>query len=140
MMPIRFGRVDSCIVFVQKGAAIDEEWVEYVDFLKLHIPKMDLLCALIVADSGPTPKQRGEMDAVMRPYLKTARIAVLTRSTFARGLVHAIRLLIPAYRPFEPTEVAAAMAYLGIPASRQDPIVSSANRWCAELRVPALGQ
>jgi hypothetical protein len=139
-MALRYGRIDSCIVFVQKGTATDEEWVEYVDFLKLHVPKMDMVRALIVADSGPTPRQRGMMDEVMKPYFKTARIAVLIRSTFARGVVHAIRLLIPAYRPFEPTEVQSAFDYLGVPASRHDPILAAANRWCAELRMPALGQ
>jgi len=137
-MAIQYGLTESCIVFLQNGPASDEEWGEYMAFLRRVGPKVPNLRVLVVADSGPSPKQRGIMDDATRPYIKAARIAVVARSTFVRGLVHALRLFTPAYRPFEPAEVAAALDYLDVPTSRHQAVLSSANKWCAELKMPPL--
>jgi hypothetical protein len=137
-MPIRFQAIDGCVVFVQNGQATEDEWDSYLTFLGRQQADIPAMRVLVIADVGPTPKQRAKMDAVTRPYIKTALIAVVTRSTVARGVVHAMRLFFPAYKPFEPSDIASALAYLQFTMSRGERILSMANRLSAELGLPAL--
>lgn len=138
-MPIRFGSVEGCVVMVQSGPASDQEWGGYLDFLGPHLTGADRHIALIVADGGPTPSQRAKLEEVTRRFGRSPRAAVLSRSTFVRGLVKAMSLFSrDEYRSFGPAEARAALEYLGVPRGHHAPIVEALSRWCRELGMPPL--
>src|SRR5690348_6643959 len=113
-MPLRYGPVENIVLYVQKGSASDEEWSGSMDFIRGHLPKMKAPYALVISDSAPTPSQRSIMEKVLQPYVKSIRVAVVTSSTFTRGVVKALRLFVPTYEAFDPKEIRAAFDYLDV--------------------------
>jgi hypothetical protein len=99
--------------------------------MRAYIPQVPRLRILVVTEGGtPSPKQRQALDVVSKPVMNKSKIAVVTRSTFARGVVNAFALLYPVYRAFDPRDIDGALRYLDLSPAQMD----DAKRRIDELR------
>jgi hypothetical protein len=132
-MAIRFGLVEDCVLFIQRGPATDEEWGRYIEFLRRTLEAAaTLFPGLVVSDSGPTPKQRKLLEGVSERHA-SMRVAVITDSTFARGVTNALSMVRPTYRAFSSKDTDAALAYLKLRPSTCDTLKLRIREWLAEL-------
>src|SRR6185369_13842921 len=69
---------------------------------------------VITAGGSPTPEQRKRLESILHPHRARARVAVVTDSTFARGVVKAIRLFYPFCQAFAPKELDEALRFLDL--------------------------
>jgi hypothetical protein len=117
-----FGVVNAYVVVVHnEHAPTDEEWAEYVQLNgSLGTDHGVTTHYLIVTDGGsPSAAQRKVLFDVIGPILKkhptVMRCAVITSSTFTRGIVSAMHIIHPSLRAFSPADLGSAYTYLGIP-------------------------
>ena len=116
-----YGRVDRFIIVVHgETAPTDEVWKEYLDYTFNHATSRDIVRHLVITrGASPTSSQRKlhqERAAVLldeNPI--SVRAAIITPSTYARGIVTAISWIIDAPRAFAPKQLEDAMKYLDIP-------------------------
>ncbi len=77
---------------------------------------------LVVTDgAGPSPTQR---EAMNTRYAVQVRVAVVTASPVARGMVTVLSWFNKLIRAFPPPAIRDALAYLQVDASRHDEVVS----------------
>jgi hypothetical protein len=84
----------------------DGEWSEYLDFLRKHlVPGVEPRLIVKTNGGSPSPAQRKLLNEVTKDYAKSAKIAVLTGSTIARGAVTALSWFTPGYAAFNPADI-----------------------------------
>ncbi len=136
-----FGQVNAFVVVVHnKHSPTDEEWSEYLQ--TVHVLGIDhgtLTRYLILTEGGaPTFAQRKALNntlLLVRSRHPTAlQTAIVTPSTFVRGVVKALSQLHPVYRVFAPQDMHAAYACLGIPPAYFDEVEALIRSLKAELR------
>jgi hypothetical protein len=117
-----YGRVNAFIVVVHtKESPTDDEWKQYLDFcLEIGGLQGTITRYLVITRGGaPTAKQRKQMhDLVSEALRRNPQVlkgAIVTPSTFVRGIVNAMSLVEPVYRAFSPAEIARAYEYIGVP-------------------------
>ncbi len=117
-----WGRVNAFVVVVhEKLPPSDEEWDEYIQFnLDSGVEHGLNVRYLVVTEGGaPTAPQRKTFHDALTPLLKKRpdfmRGAIVTPSTFVRGVVTAMSLVNPVMKAFSPAEIKASYAYLGVP-------------------------
>jgi hypothetical protein len=139
MKTLAFGELSRCVVLVHGLVApTDDEWDAYVLFLKSAVERAGRVRVVVSTEGGaPTPRQRKAMDRVMTPFYRTARVAIVTGSTFVRGVVTAFRLIYPWYRAFDPTDLGGALTYVDVPAPEQDAAAAMVAELAATLRTAA---
>ena len=105
-----FGRVAECFVLVVGlGPPSDADFTPYVSFVRAAIRPDMKPRVLVQSHGGPlSPKQRQALNELTAPFAKVARIAVLTDSAVARGVVTAMSWF-------------AAEVYQAFPLAAQDP-------------------
>ena len=132
MKTMATGQVHGCFVLAHATEAPTEpEWDRYIEQMRAYIPQVPRLRILVVTEGGtPSPKQRQALDVVSKPVMNKSKIAVVTRSTFARGVVNAFALLYPVYRAFDPRDIDGALRYLDLSPAQMD----DAKRRIDELR------
>ena len=117
-----FGRVNAFVVVVHNRCPpTDEEWREYLE--SVHVIGVDhgtIARYLIVTEGGaPTFAQQkavnDKLSLVRDRHPNALQTAVVTPSTFVRGIVTALSLVHPVYRAFTPQNTHGAYEYLGIP-------------------------
>lgn len=91
----------------------DAEWQQYARDIDRWIS--ELAGILVVTDGGAlTSGQRRELnDIFVRAGQKSFRVAVLSSSLLARGIVNALSLWNPGIRMFKPEAVDQALAHIG---------------------------
>ena len=96
----------------------DDEWKGYTEFLRNLNGIIGR--ALIMSRGGTLEShRRKEVDAILDArWKRDRRLAVVTNSTVARGVVKALSLIDPTYRAFAPADMDAALTYLEIHRAR----------------------
>ncbi len=137
MKTIKWGEVQGCIVLVHGVAApTDDEWTAYLDFLQVYLRPNPTHPRFLVVTAGgtPSPTQRKRMEALSGRMLYASRVAIVTGSTFARGVVTAFSLVSPGYKAFDPKAIDKAFEFLEQPPSRAETIKRLVESWQSELR------
>jgi hypothetical protein len=116
MPSLVFDKTPDCIVtWVGRSNPTDEDWARYVAFCAAQLAAGVPPRALIVTAGGsPSPAQRRLLDQGTRQAAHHMRAAILTRSTFARGVMNAMALVTPGYRAFSPDRLEEALAYIEV--------------------------
>lgn len=122
MKTMAFGKVDKLVVVVHsRKPPADDEWEDYIQFnLRTYTPG-DTLKYLVVTDGGaPTAAQRMILNEKLSEYVRgntnLLRSAIVTSSTFVRGVVTALSWFNSGICAFSPQNLEDAMNYLEIPA------------------------
>ncbi|MCK6592642.1 MAG: hypothetical protein L6Q76_34230 [Polyangiaceae bacterium] len=135
---LTFQVVRGCMVVVQTAEAPTEE--DSAAYLKALIPYVDAVSALkvlVVTEGGaPGPAMRQQIDRIVHPHKSRTKFAIVTSSTFARGVLVAIRAINPFYRGFSPNDLEGALRYLEVPAFHVADVVRSVNALRAEFGLP----
>jgi hypothetical protein len=136
-----YGRVDRFIIVVHgETAPTDEVWKEYLDYTFNHATSRDIVRHLVMTrGASPTSSQRKALQERAAVLLDenpiSVRAAIVTPSTFARGIVTAISWIIDAPRAFAPDKIRDAMTYLDIPMEHFDGIQAMVKSLEDALRV-----
>jgi hypothetical protein len=111
---------EGCIILVHSAdPPSDTEWNRWLEALSRYLLRTSRARMLVMSQGGaPNPSQRRASDAVTAPHHRDMKVAVVTQSTFVRGVVAAFRVLLPFYRAYAPRELEAALAYLDVPSDR----------------------
>ena len=116
------GKVNAFVVVVHnKRSPKDEEWHEYLQVgYGMGVDHGTLARYLVLTDGGaPTLKQQRILSDTLSPVLRqhpsALRVAIVTPSTFAYGVVTALSILRMNLRAFTPQDMHGAYEYLGIP-------------------------
>ena len=122
--------ISECFVAVRgKGSPTPAEWEEYLAGIARGLQEgRPARCLVLTQGSSPTPAQRvglAERIVTVEPSL---RVAVLTSSTFARGVVDALSTAHPGYRTFAPSALDEALDYLGVRVSAAADVKTTLDR------------
>jgi hypothetical protein len=111
-----FREVRGCLLLVHgRDAPGDAEWSAYVESLRLYVERARMPRLLIVTEGGaPSPAQRSAVNKKAGPRYREAKVAVITASTFARGIVMAMRLVRGNIQAFAPEDLKEALRYLDV--------------------------
>ncbi len=132
---LAFGRVHGVYVYVCLGAdPADTEWNRYIDFLARSDDPHESPRVLVVTEGGgPTPAQRRRLNDALSNRIAAARIAVVTMSPIARGIVTALSWFNPVYNAFEPKHLDGALAHVGLFGDAADDAKALVERLKGEL-------
>jgi len=119
MRNMAFQKVGDYFVLVHNAMSpTDDEWDEWLQFYGFG-------SILVVTDGGaPTASQRKrmkarveELQAHQQPGKKDPRVAIMTASSFVRGVITALRWFYyhDAYAAFPPDHLTQALTYLEAP-------------------------
>lgn len=94
-------------------APSDDEWRAYLQDLERWLP--EVVGIVVVTDGGgPTSSQRrAGRELMARNRRNVIRVAVVTDSLLARGIVNALNLFNPGIRSFRPEAIKDAIAHMG---------------------------
>lgn len=111
-----FGEVCGCLVVCQgKAPPADDESSRYLEALARYVETTAQPRVLVITSGGaPNPEQRKKLDRITRQNRGQIKFAIVTGSTFARGVVKAIRLIHPFYQAFAPGEMDDALRFLDV--------------------------
>jgi hypothetical protein len=95
------------------GNPTDTEWQSYLQDLDRWLP--ELVGFLVVTSGpGPTSRQRSQSNTIQAQHrIRTVRVAVVSDSLLARGIVNAFNLFNPGIRTFRPTAMQDALVHIG---------------------------
>lgn len=110
----------------------NEDWPGYLDVMR----SLDHGYRMIIFSSGggPTTMQRRDLEKVTEGQ-DTARVAVVTLSRLARGIVTAIRWFNREIKAFEPSEREDAFTFLALSKEERDSVLTLAKDMAKELGV-----
>jgi hypothetical protein len=135
-----FGKVEKFVVVVHsRKQPADNEWEDYIQFnLRVYAPG-DTLKYLVVTDGGaPTAAQRMIMNEKLSEYVRgnnhLFRSAIVTGSTFVRGVVTALSWFNSGFYAFSPQHLDDAMRYLEVPPAHHDEIRELIKKLRANLQ------
>ena len=88
MKTMAFGEVQGCLMLVHgPDSPSDEEWSAWLVALSRYAEKMRRVRLLVFTEGGsPSPKQRTSMDSLAKRHQSYTKVAVMTKSTFVRGV------------------------------------------------------
>ena len=131
------GESYGCVVTCQgREPASTEEWSLFLEAAARHMETTTRPRLLVVTAGGaPSPEQRKKFDQISEKHRAGLKIAIVTDSTFARGVVRAIRLFYPFYQAFALSELDEALRFLGV----RSVDVLVIKRFAEELRASLSG-
>ena len=113
-----YGKVGDCFILVLgKVPPSDADFNPYITFVRGAI-RPDMKPRVLVQSHGGalSPKQRQALNELTAPFAQVARIAVLTDSAVARGVVTAMSWFAKeVYQAFSLSDLNAALDFLQIP-------------------------
>jgi hypothetical protein len=111
---------EGCIILTHTAdPPSDAEWQGWLEALRRYLQRTHAPRLLVVSQGGaPSPKQRRSADILSAPYYRNMKVAIVSESTFLRGVVAAFRVLLPFYRAYPPSELIAALDYLDVSRDR----------------------
>lgn len=135
MRGIVFERTPECLVVVRGREALgDAEWAEYMRALEEIVRDGSSPRNLVVSYGGsPTPSQRRDLDERLASVRDTMKVAILTESTYVRGVATAITQERPGFRVFGLEQVDEAIAYLGMRPAAVNQIKATLDRLTREI-------
>jgi hypothetical protein len=118
-----FEVVDDCIVCLgSKNPPSDAEWDAYIAALEACLKKNDHKVNIIVITRGgaPTPAQRHTLNETTARHNSSSasKVAVLTSSAIARGVVTALSWFSPVYKAFAEDDLDGAVDFLDVPSHK----------------------
>jgi hypothetical protein len=118
MKTLAFDRIGPCFVLaVGSRSPSDTDWDAYLDFVKESIGARKAPLTLVSSKGGgPTPAQRQRLNDVTKSLNveKTLKVAVLTQSPVVRGIATALSWFVQGYKAFAPSDLGAALDFLGV--------------------------
>lgn len=131
------GESCGCVVACQgRDPASNDEWRLFLEASARHMETTTRPRVLVITAGGaPTPEQRKNFDQISEKHRAGLKIAIVTDSTFARGVVRAIRLFYPFYQAFALSELDEALRFLEVRAMD----VTVVKRFAEELRASLSG-
>ena len=132
---LAFGEAAGCLLVCQAAAtARSDEWARYLEAVARYL-KTNTKPRLLVLTAGgaPTPEQRRNIDLLLDPHRARMKVAIVTDSTFARGVVKAIRLVYPFYQAFARKELESALRFLDVRPADDVEVKRCAEELLAEL-------
>lgn len=117
MANIAYGRAGHVAVMVAgRENPSDAEWEGYIDFLEsMDTPGPSSRTLAVTAGGAPGPAQRVRLEKRIGARRVGSKVAVVTGSTFARGVLNAWSVIRPGYRAFAPDKLDDAIRFLDIP-------------------------
>jgi hypothetical protein len=121
MKSIAFGKSDCLIYAGGVGPPSEQDWAGYVSFLQSNLHPQGTNPMLIWTLGGaPSPSQRKAATEVIKPYTGTLKIAVVSGSAMARGILTAFSWFVQMqFRTFSLNHIDEALEYLEVPSSRR---------------------
>lgn len=124
-----------------KNPPSDEEWEEYLNAHQRYFERGMSMRFLILTEGGaPTATQRMRMNEVVADWMRKnpdcVRTAIITHSSFVRGVVTAIGWFRPIARAFAPDHIQQALAYLDVPESQMVEIEQLVPKLKAKMALP----
>jgi hypothetical protein len=135
---ILFREVRGCLVLVHgRDAPSEPEWSTYVETVRLYAERVRMPRFLIVTEGGaPSPAQRSTINKMAGPRYREGKVAVITSSTFARGIVMAMRLVRRNVQAFAPDDMNEALRHLDVAPSDVSEINGAVTALRSELSGP----
>jgi hypothetical protein len=106
----------ECFVAVRgRGAPTAEEWEAYLSSIARGLQDgRPPRCLVLTQGTSPSPAERMGLAEQIAPVEASLKVAVITLSTYARGVVDALSTTHPGYRTFAPADLDQALEYLGV--------------------------
>lgn len=123
------------LVMNTKDNPSDAEWAEYVDFTIKNLAHFTSTM-IITEGGGPNTMQRGMMNDMLEAKGFKQKVAVVTLSRLARGIVTALSWFNPNVRAFSTVQIPAALTYLDIPAADHEGVIKEIRGLRAKLKLP----
>jgi hypothetical protein len=122
MKTLSFAQVRDCLILVCTAASpAASEWDEYLEFMRVYTRSTQAPRVVVVTQGWvPDPRQRQTLEQVNGSSYDRAKIAVVTSSTFARGVIAAIQRMHPTYKVFAPEAIDEAFVYIDLPRGHFD--------------------
>jgi hypothetical protein len=115
----------------------DEEWRAYLEFSRTCVGRVTR--SLIVSSgAGPNGRQRTMLMKEF-PEFAPVPVAVVSDSSMTRGIVTALRWFGKNIRAFPPSQLAAALEYLGVPPERHAAVLDRVEALTLSLSPAARG-
>jgi hypothetical protein len=138
MRTLAFEQTPLAMITVLGRSTIDDaEWDAYTEAITAGVAIGTPPNALVWTDGGaPSPSQRARLEkaTAMATSAGRLKVAILTDSTFARGVTNAMSLINRGYRAFSPTQLDDALAYLDVRPGRTDEVRTVLERLRAQLQ------
>lgn len=134
-----FGKVDELMVIVHnKLPPSDDEWNAWLEFNLRHVsPGTSLKCLVVTEGGAPTATQRLTMNEKLTAHFggnaNAFRGAIVTASSFVRGVVTALSWFNPGYCAFSPAHMNDALVYLEVPEQFHEEVRSLVKSLQAQL-------
>lgn len=134
---MRYLVVSSVAIMVHtKDNPSEEEWSDFMTRLRQDRGRYG--CALIFTDGGgPSTMQRGQMNDAFEEIKFKGKVAVVTVSRLARGIVTALSWFNPNVKSFTPLQVNAALEYLEVLPGDQDKVRNELTKVRSQLGLSA---
>ncbi len=123
------------LVMNTKDNPSDAEWGEYVDFTIKNLAHFSSTM-IITEGGGPNTMQRGMMNDLLEAKGFKQKVAVVTLSRLARGIVTALSWFNPNVRAFSTVQIPAALTYLDIPESEHEGVQREIRALRVKLKLP----
>ena len=124
---------DTLVVAVYgESSPTDADWERYMAVVKGLTKPYRMV--IFSAGGGPTTMQRRDVEEVTNG--QQSRVAVVTTSRVARGIVTAIAWFNRDIKAFEPTKHVEAFTYLGLDDAERTKVLVAAKEMATELGVP----
>ena len=135
MPHIVYGRVGRVAVMVAgRENPSDVEWDRYIDFLEeMRTPGPSSRTLAVSAGGAPSSTQRVRLEQRIGEMRKGSKLAVVTGSTFARGVLNGWALVRPGYRAFSPDKIDEAIRFLDVPPASISEVEGLVSQLQAEL-------
>jgi hypothetical protein len=105
----------------------DAEWRELLDYILARKSTIKSMIAIVHGDAGPSSKQRAALAEVVKQLPPNAPFAMVTESAIARAGLTAFNWISNRHKvtgAFSPSEVDAALAFLGLSEQERGPVRS----------------
>ena len=110
------GEACGCLIVCQgRETAAHDEWNRYMEALARYVEATAKPRVLVITAGGsPAPEQRKRLELIIHPHRARIKFAIATDSTFARGVVRAIRLFYPFCHAFALEALGEALDFLDV--------------------------
>jgi hypothetical protein len=137
-----YERIEDLAILVHAEAApSDEDWDPWVSTMDRFLSAPRVLGLLVVTDAaGPNSGQRAKLDPLYKKIDGGIPTAVMSHARVVRGIVTVLSWFNPKIRAFAPTELTAALAYLGIEPSKREAVLRRIMHMRIELSAPQEAQ
>ena len=108
-----YGKIHDVLLYISaKRPPNDADWAEYVAFFR-KAEQPNFRGIVVERGSGPNAAQRKQITDIMSTV--TSKVAVMSASPVARGVMTAMSWFSKGFQAFSPDEMDRALEYLGVP-------------------------